>query len=48
MNTAVVPETVSNLVFGGAKRNHLFLTATTSVYAILTNVNGAAGPWQRG
>jgi gluconolactonase len=44
----LVPETVSNLVFGGPKRNHLFVTATTSVYAILTNVNGAPGPWQQG
>ncbi len=43
----LVPETVSNLVFGGPKRNHLFITATTSAYAILTNVNGAPGPWQR-
>ena len=42
----LVPETVSNVVFGGPKRNHLFMTATTSVYAILTNVNGAPGPWQ--
>ncbi len=43
----LVPETVAKLVFGGPKRTHLFLTATTSVYAILTSVNGAPGPWQR-
>lgn len=35
------PEPVSNLVFGGRKRNHLFITATGSVYSILLNVNGA-------
>ncbi|MCU7724267.1 SMP-30/gluconolactonase/LRE family protein [Actinoplanes sp. KI2] len=39
-----VPEITSNLVFGGARRNHLFITATTSVYAIRLNVNGAAYP----
>ncbi|MGH3714879.1 MAG: SMP-30/gluconolactonase/LRE family protein [Micromonosporaceae bacterium] len=39
-----VPQIVSNLTFGGAKRNHLFVTATTAVYAILLNVNGATYP----
>jgi gluconolactonase len=37
----VLPEIVSNLVFGGPKRNRLFVCATTSVYSILMNVNGA-------
>jgi gluconolactonase len=37
----LLPEPVSNLVFGGPKRNRLFVTATTSVYSILLNVNGA-------
>ena len=36
-----VPEVVSNLTFGGAKRNDLFLTATTSLYTIRMNVTGA-------
>ncbi|GAA1008397.1 gluconolactonase [Acrocarpospora pleiomorpha] len=36
-----LPEKTSNLVFGGLKRNWLFMTATTSVYAIMTNVRGA-------
>ena len=40
-----VPEEVANLVFGGPKRNHLFITATTSLYAILLNVTGAPAPW---
>ena len=30
----LVPETVSNLCFGGPRRNRLFITATTSLYAI--------------
>ena len=32
-----IPETVSNLCFGGAKMNRLFITATTSLYAIFVN-----------
>ncbi|MDP9799663.1 gluconolactonase [Catenuloplanes nepalensis] len=36
-----VPEGVSNLTFGGPKRNHLYLTATTSLYAIRLTVSGA-------
>lgn len=35
-----VPETVANCVFGGAKFNCLFITATTSLYAIRLMVNG--------
>ncbi|MEP7054083.1 MAG: SMP-30/gluconolactonase/LRE family protein [Actinomycetota bacterium] len=37
----LVPEVVSNLVFGGLKRNVLFMTATTSVYSIMLKVTGA-------
>jgi len=33
----LVPETVSNLTFGGARGNELLITATTSVYAIHVN-----------
>jgi gluconolactonase len=36
-----VPEVVSNLCFGGFKRNRLFITATTAIYAVLLHVNGA-------
>ena len=36
-----VPEAVANVVFGGPKRNRLFICATTSLYAILLPVNGA-------
>ncbi|HEX8165330.1 MAG TPA: SMP-30/gluconolactonase/LRE family protein [Beijerinckiaceae bacterium] len=37
----LVPERVANVVFGGAKRNRLFICATTSLYAVLLPVNGA-------
>jgi gluconolactonase len=36
-----VPETVANVCFGGAKRNRLYICATTSLYAVLLPVNGA-------
>jgi gluconolactonase len=38
----LVPEAVANVVFGGLKRNRLFICATTSLYAIMLPVNGAA------
>jgi gluconolactonase len=38
----LVPETVSNVVFGGPKRNRLFITATSSLYSIMLPVNGVA------
>jgi len=41
----LLPEIVSNLCFGGPKRNRLFVTATTSVYSWLTTVNGAPLPF---
>jgi len=40
-----VPETVANVVFGGPKRNHLFICATTSLYAILLSVTGGPVPF---
>lgn len=36
-----IGETVANLVFGGPKRNRLFICATTSLYSVLVAVNGA-------
>ena len=36
-----VPETVANLVFGGALRNRLFIAASTSIYSIYVGVRGA-------
>lgn len=35
-----VPEPVSNLTFGGPKRNRLFITATTSLYSLVTSMTG--------
>lgn len=37
-----VPETVSNLCFGGRARHVLFITATTSLYSIALNRRGLA------
>ncbi|KFG68983.1 SMP-30/gluconolactonase/LRE family protein [Microvirga sp. BSC39] len=37
----LVPEAVANVVFGGPKRNRLYICATTSFYAIMLPVNGA-------
>jgi gluconolactonase len=36
-----LPEVVSNLTFGGPKLNHLFITASTSVYSLRVTFNGA-------
>ncbi|HEX6918621.1 MAG TPA: SMP-30/gluconolactonase/LRE family protein, partial [Actinomycetes bacterium] len=40
----LVPEIVSNLAFGGPKRNDVFITATTSVYTLRVNFRGATYP----
>jgi gluconolactonase len=37
----LIPELVANVVFGGPKRNRLFIAATSSLYSILLPVNGA-------
>jgi len=37
----LVPEAVANVVFGGPKRNRLYICATTSLYSIMLPVNGA-------
>jgi gluconolactonase len=39
-----VPEVVSNVTFGGPKRNRLFITATSSLYAIYVAQEGAQLP----
>ena len=36
----LIPETVANLTFGGAKRNRLFICGTTSLYAVYLTANG--------
>ena len=43
----LLPETVSNLSFGGPKHNLLFVCATTSVYMLMVNVVGAPGVHSR-
>lgn len=40
----LVPQAVSNLTFGGPRRNRLFITASTSLYAIFTATTGAQQP----
>ncbi len=44
MGKVLVPETVSNLCFGGRAKHQLYITATTSVYAVTLNRNGAQRP----
>jgi gluconolactonase len=44
LGKVLVPEGVSNLTFGGPRRNRMFITATTSVYAIYLMTNGAQRP----
>jgi gluconolactonase len=36
-----LPETTSNLVFGGTKRNRLLITASQSIYSVFVNTLGA-------
>ncbi|WP_219517886.1 SMP-30/gluconolactonase/LRE family protein [Nonomuraea ceibae] len=40
-----LPESASNLVFGGLKRNRVFITATTSLYSMMLSLRGAAPVW---
>ena len=39
-----LPETCANLCFGGKKRNRLFMCASTSVYSLYVDVQGAQTP----
>jgi gluconolactonase len=39
-----LPETCANLAFGGLLRNRLYMCASTSVYALYVNTQGAAIP----
>lgn len=39
-----IPQGVANLTFGGPRRNRLFITATTSLYALYVNARGAQTP----
>jgi gluconolactonase len=40
----LLPEVVANLVFGGRQRNHLFITASRSLYTLRVNFSGAIYP----
>ncbi|MFE3939322.1 SMP-30/gluconolactonase/LRE family protein, partial [Streptomyces goshikiensis] len=44
-----VPEAVSNIAWGGPKRNRLFITAETSLYSVVMGVTGThpTGPGRR-
>lgn len=44
MGRILVPETVSNICFGGRSKERLFITASTSLYAISLNRSGAQRP----
>ena len=37
-----LPEVCANITFGGPKRNRLFMCASTSIFALYTNTQGAA------
>jgi gluconolactonase len=37
----LIPETTANLVFGGPKRNRLYIAASQSIYAVELNTQGA-------
>ena len=40
----LVPEIVSNICFGGRAKHHLYITATTSLYMVALNRQGAQRP----
>ncbi len=44
MGRVLVPEVVSNICFGGRAKHQLFITASTSLYTISLNRNGAQTP----
>jgi gluconolactonase len=44
LGTVKVPEIVSNVCFGGSKRNRLFITGQTSLYSIFLKARGATWP----
>jgi gluconolactonase len=44
MGRIVVPETVSNICFGGRAKHRLFITATTGLYSVVLNRQGVQQP----
>jgi len=41
LGKVLIPESVANLCFGGAKRNRMFICGTTSLYAVYLNTRAA-------
>ena len=41
LGKVLIPESVANLCFAGAKRNRMFICGTTSLYAVYLNTHGA-------
>ena len=41
-----IPELVANVVFGGPKRNRMFICGTTSLYSVYLTTQGAPAPGQ--
>jgi len=41
LGKVLIPETVANLCFGGAKRNRMFICGTSSLYSVYLNTRGA-------
>jgi gluconolactonase len=44
LGKVLIPEAVSNVCFGGAKLNRLFICATTSLYSVFLNTRAAGRP----
>jgi gluconolactonase len=44
MGKILVPELVSNICFGGRAKHELYITATTSIYRVILNRQGAQRP----
>jgi len=42
LGKVLIPESVANLCFGGAKRNRMFICGTTSLYSVYLNTRGAS------
>ena len=40
----LVPEPVANFTFGGPRRNRMFITADSSLYAVFLNTTGLQQP----
>jgi gluconolactonase len=41
-----LPEVAANIAFGGPKRDHLFITASQSLYVLQVQTQGVSPRWQ--